>query len=91
MVSRPQHVTSHTKEIPHESVYRQKTLRVRGRLKPLHLSLALAGPLVRHLRSIVLVLPRAVNNRRHDRAVRRRVAAQLVRNQLVRCATLFLQ
>ncbi len=42
-------MTSHTKEVPHESVHRQKTLRVRNRLKPTHLSVALAGRLVRYL------------------------------------------
>ena len=62
VVSRAQQVASYTKEIPHESVYRQKALRVRSRLKPTHLSLALAGRLVRDLRAVVLVLPCAVDD-----------------------------
>ena len=72
------------KQIQHDAVHRQEPLRVRSRGEPPHLSLALAGRLVRHFRSIVLVLSRAMHHGRHDRAVRRRVAAQLVRDQPAR-------
>ena len=74
-------MASYTKEILHESVDREKPLRVRGRFEPAHLSLALSRRLMRDLRSVVLVLPRAVNYRRHHGAVRRGVATQLVRDQ----------
>src|SRR5229473_8305112 len=50
-------------------------------LRPSHLSLALAGRLMRDFGSIVFVLLRAVNDRRHHDAVRRRVTTQLVRDQ----------
>ncbi len=62
MVDGSQQVTTDTKEIQHDAVHRQEPLRVCSRGEPPHLSLALAGRLVRHLRSIVLVLPRAVND-----------------------------
>ena len=62
MVDGLQQVTAETELIQHDAVHRQETLRVRGGGEPPHLSLALAGRLVRHRRSIVLVLPRAVNN-----------------------------
>ena len=54
---------------------------MRGRFELPHLSLALAGRLVRDFGSIVFVLLRAVHDRRHHDAVGRRVAAKLVRNQ----------
>ena len=54
---------------------------MRGGGNPPHLSLALAGRLVRRFGSIVLVLPRPVHHGRHDCAVRRRVTAQLVGDQ----------
>jgi hypothetical protein len=69
------------KEIPHEAVYRQESLRVSGRFEPPHLALALAGWLMRDFGSIVLVLRRAVHNRAHHEAVGRRIAAKLVRYQ----------
>ena len=78
MVNGPEEVAADTKEILHGSVYREKPLRVRGGFKPAHLSLALSGRLMRDLRSVVLVLPRAVHDGRHHGTVRRRVTAQLV-------------
>ena len=72
------------KEIPNEVVHRQESLRVRGGFEPSHLSLALAGRLMRDFGSIVLVPLRAVHDSRHYEAVRRRVAAKLVGNQTPR-------
>jgi hypothetical protein len=69
------------KEIANDPVHRQETLRVSAGFEPPHLSLALAGRLMGDFRSIVLVLLRAVNHRRHHEAVGRRVAAQLVGDQ----------
>ena len=85
------HVTSETKEILDESVYRQEALRVRGGFEPAHLPLALPRWLMRDLRAIVLVLPRAVRERRHDRPVRGPVAAQLIRDQSSRRTALSFQ
>ena len=42
----------------HDAVHRQEPLRLRSRGEPPHLSLTLAGRLVRHFRPIVLVLLR---------------------------------
>ena len=64
MVDGPQQVAADTKEILNESVDREKTLRVRGGFEPPHLSLALPRGLIRNLRSIVFVLPRAVDHGR---------------------------
>ena len=77
-------MASHAKEILHESVDREIPLRLRGGFEPAHLVLALPRRLMRHFRAIVLVLPRAVHHRPHHGAVRRGVAAQLVRDQPAR-------
>jgi len=74
-------MTPQAKEIPNEAVHRQESLRVSGGFEPPHLSLALAGRLMRDFCSIVLVLLRAVNDGRHHEAVGRRVAAKLVCDQ----------
>ena len=58
-------------EIQHESVDREKPLRVRGRCEPAHLSLALSRRLMRNLCAVVRILPRAVNHGWHHGAVRR--------------------
>ena len=52
-----------------------------GGFEPPHLSLALAGRLMRDFGSIVLVLLRAVNDGRHYEVVGSRVAAKLVGDQ----------
>ena len=75
VVNRSEQVTADTKEILHGSVHRKKSLGVCSGLEAPHLTLALAGRLVRNLRTIVLVLPRAVHHRRHHGAVRGGVAA----------------
>jgi hypothetical protein len=74
-------VAPHAKEILNESVHRQESLRVSGGFEPPHLSLALAGRLMRDFGSIVFVLLRVVHDRRHHDAVGSRVAAKLVRDQ----------
>ena len=52
MVHGSQEVTTDTKEIQHDAMHRQESLRVR-RFEPAHLALAVPGRLVRHFRSIV--------------------------------------
>ena len=84
-------MTSHTKEIVHESVHRQEAWRMSGGFEPAHLSLALSSRLMRAFRSIVLVSRRAVHHRGHDRALGRGVAAELVRDQTARGAALSFQ
>ena len=64
VVNRSEQVTADTEEVLHEAVYREKPLRVRGGFESTHLPLALARRLMRDLRSIVLVLPGAVNDGR---------------------------
>ena len=91
MVNGSQEVTTDTKQIQHDAVHQQKPLRVRGRGEPPHLSLALAGRLVGDFGAIVGVLVRTVKHRRHDRAMRCRVATQLVRDQLARLPALSIQ
>ena len=91
MVHGPQEVTTDTEQIQHDALHRQESLRVRGRFEPPHLSLALPGRLVRHFGSIVLVWPRAVQHGGHDGAVRRRIAAERVRDQPARLPALSFQ
>ena len=70
-----------SEEIQHESVDREKPLRVRSGFEPAHLSLALSRRLMRNLCAVVLVSVRAMGDGRHDRSVRSPVAAQLVGDQ----------
>ena len=60
VVNRSEQVAADTKEILHEAVYREKSLRGRGGFEPAHLALALARRLMRHFRAVVLVLVRGV-------------------------------
>ena len=62
MVDGSQQVTTDTKQIQYDAVYRQEPLRVRSGGEPPHLSLALPRRLVSHLRSIILVRPSAVHH-----------------------------
>ncbi len=62
-------MTAHAEQIPNEAVYRQESLRVRSGFERSHLSLALAGRLMRDFGAIVLVLRRAVHDRGHHAAV----------------------
>ena len=57
IVNGSQQVTAETEQIQDDAVNQQETLRVPGRSEPSHLPLALPRRMVRHLRSIVLVLP----------------------------------
>ena len=91
MVNGSQEVTTDPKQIQHDAMHRQEPLRVRGGGEPPHLSLTRPGRLVRDFRPIVLVLPRAVQHGGHDRAVRRRIAAELVRDQPARLPALSFQ
>ena len=71
MVNSSKQVPANTEEILDRSVHREEPLRVRDRFEAAHLSLPLAGRLVRHLRSIVLVLASAMHHGRHHSPVRR--------------------
>ena len=68
------------KEVLYDPVHRQDALRVSDRFESSHLALALPCRLMRDLGSVVLVLPGAMHNSRHDGSVRRPVAAELVRD-----------
>ena len=78
---RPKQMSPDSEEIQHESVNREKPLRVRSGFEPAHLSLALSRRLMRHLCAVVRVSVRAMGDGRHDRSVRSPVAAQLVGDQ----------
>ena len=78
-------------EIQHESVDREKPLRVYGGFEPAHLLLALSRRLMRNLCAVVRIRPRAVNHGWHHGAVRRGVATQRVGDQTARCPTLSCQ
>ena len=52
----------HTKEVLHETVHRQKALRVSDRFEPPHPVLALPRRLMRDLGSVVLVLHGAMHD-----------------------------
>ena len=67
-----------SEEIQHESVDREKPLRLRSGFEPAHLSLVLSRRLMRNLCAVVRVSVRAMGDGRHDRSVRSPVAAQLV-------------
>jgi hypothetical protein len=81
VVDSSEQMPADTKEVLHEAVHRQEALRVSDRLEATHLAFTLPGRLMREFRAIVLVLPRAVHHGRHRGAVRRGVAAQLIRDQ----------
>ena len=72
---------THCEEIPNDAVHRREPLHVSGRLEPPHLALPLSRRLVGDFCAIVRILIRAVDHRRHHRAARRRVAAELVGDQ----------
>ena len=91
MVDGSHQMTAGAKEILHESVHREKSVRLCRGLEPPHLPLALSRRLMRDLGSIVLVLPRAVWDGWHHGAVRRRIAPQFVRDQAVGQPALSLQ
>ena len=76
MVDGSHQMTAGAKEILHESVHREKSLRLCRGLEPPHLPLALSRRLMRDLDSIVLVL---------------RIAPQFVRDQAVGQPALSLQ
>ena len=84
MVSRPQEVSPDSKEILYHSVNRREPLELSGRLEPPHLALPLTRGLVGDLGSIVRILIRDVDHRRHHGAARGGVGAQLVGDQSAR-------
>ena len=86
-----QQVSADPKQVLYGTVDRQEALSMAGRLEPSHLGLALPRGLMRDLRSVVLVLLRAVHDERHHRAVRCCIAAQLVRDEPARRAALIFQ
>ena len=91
VVSCPEQVAADPEQILDDAVHRCEPLQMGGRLESSHLPLALTSRLMRDLRSVVFVLPSTVDHGRHHGAVRRRVAAQLVRDQPARLAALFFQ
>ncbi len=72
---------THREEIPYDAVDQREPLHVSGRLEPPHLALPLSRRLGGDCCAIVRLLICAVDHRWHDRAARRRVAAELVGDQ----------
>jgi len=90
VVSCTEQVAADPDQILDNTVHRCEPLQMGGRLEPSHLPLALTRRLMRDLRSVVFVRPSTVDHGRHHGAVRRRVAAQPVRDQPARLAALSL-
>jgi hypothetical protein len=91
MVSGPQQVSAYPKEIRYEAVHGCEALHLGGRLEAPHLTLALACRLMGNFGSIVGVLVRGVDHERHHGPTRRRITAQLVRDQTSRNRSLAFQ
>ncbi len=64
-------MSADSEEILYDAMNRREALKMGGRLEAPHLAFALASRLMRDLRAIVLVLPRAVYHGWHRGAVRR--------------------
>ena len=84
-------MSANVEKVADESMHGQEALRLPGRFEPSHVSLAVRCGLVGDFGAIVLVPVRTVSDGRHDRSVRRPVAAQLVGNQPPRLTLLALQ
>ena len=91
MVNRTEQMAADPEQILDNAVHRCEPLRLGGRLEPTHLALPVAGRLMRDRCAIVFVLPGTVDHGGHLGAVRRRVAAQLFRDQPSRLAALSFQ
>ncbi len=81
IMGRPQQMSGHPEEILHHAVDRREALQMDGRLEAPYLTLTLSRRLMRHFGAIVRILIRTVEHRRHHRAVRGRVTAELVGDQ----------
>ena len=87
----PQQVAADPEEVLYDAVDRCEPLQMAGRLEAAHLALALSDRLVRDFGAVVCILIRAVDHRRHHRAARRPVTAQLVGDQPPRDTALAFQ
>ena len=86
----PQQMAAHPKDILHDAVDGRKALKLAGRLEAPHLAFPLPGRLMRDLGAVVRVPIRTVDDGGHGGA-RQRIAAELVRDETARLATLSLQ
>ncbi len=84
VVSRPQQMSADPEEILHEPMYRREALHMGGRLEAPHLPFALARRLMGDFGSVVRVLVRGVDHRRHHGPMSRRITTQLVRDHASR-------
>ena len=91
MMSRPQQVSAHPKEILNDTVDVQEPLRVVGRREAAHLTLPLSRGLMRDFGTIVRVLRRVVGDQGHDVPMGDAVATQLVGYETTRFLSLTLQ
>jgi hypothetical protein len=69
-------MSAHSEEILYEAVHGRETLHLSGRLEAPHLALALARRLMGNLGSIVRVLVRGVDHRRHHGPTSRRIGGE---------------
>ena len=91
VMRRPQQVSAYSEEILYRAVYRREALQLSSGLEPSHLPLTLSCRLVRDFCAVVGMLSCAVDHRRHHRAARGWVTAELVGNQPTRHAALAFQ
>ena len=84
MVDRPQQVTSDTKQILSDSVYRQEPLCLSPGLEPSHPSFSLAGWLVRDFHAVIRVSSGFVGDRRHGCPMRSTVALGREENRVLK-------
>ena len=78
---RVQQMSANSEEILHDAVDGREALQMGGRLEAAHLAFTLSRRLVRDFSSVVRALISGVDHRRHHRAARRRVTAELVGHQ----------
>ena len=91
VVGRIHEVPPNPEQVLDDPVNREESLRLTGRLEPAHLSLSLARRLVGDLRSVVRVLRRIMDDRRHCAPPCSAVDPQLVGHQPPRFAALAFQ
>ena len=86
-----QSVPPQVKQIPDDSVNRQKSLRLASGFEPSHLSLTLPCRLMRDFSPVVGVALGVVHDGRHEATVRYPIASELVADEAARLHTLALQ
>jgi hypothetical protein len=84
MIHGPEAMAAHSKQMLHDAVDVQESLRMGGRSDASHVTLSLSRGLMRRVDMIVRVGSRVVGDRRNEVAVREVVAAQLIGDEPTR-------